>query len=291
MGARAAGRALSAALAARSASPSTWSCSTRRRRAGRGRPAARRSRGRDGRAAPRAAARARPGEHARVTIDRPGVAVGRAPGPGVAGGPRRRARGAAAGGACQPRPVTSSHRGGRPLRARGLPRAGARDQRRLGRGRAGGRRAAGCTRASCSWTRARRRAARRRGGAARALGGAAPPGAPGGAARRRASATLVCEELALRARLDLDAGPPRACGHRARSAPGGRAARSCAARGATDLALRIDELEQLRTAGVERRRRGRPRSRPPGGEAPQPDEEVLRARARAAGGGAARAHG
>ena len=74
-------------------------------------------------------------------------------------------------------------------------RAGARDARRLRRGRAGGRRPLGARRASC----------RRPSAPAAPRGCAAPAGAPRRAARGR-DAALACEELALRARLDLDAG-------------------------------------------------------------------------------------
>jgi hypothetical protein len=92
----------------------------------------------------------------------------------VAHGDRRRAGDAHGHGGAQPRAVRPSHRHRRPPHARGRPRPGAGDPRRLGRGRAQRRAAA---------LRPQERLAELLG------------------ARTE---ELVCEELALRARLDLD---------------------------------------------------------------------------------------
>ncbi len=97
----------------------------------------------------------------------------------------------------QPRPLRPPHRHRRPPHARGRPRPGAGDPGRLGRGRAGGRRAVA----------ARARAALERLPAH--ASGARPCCAPRSASRScsaRAIEELLCEELTLRARLDLDHG-------------------------------------------------------------------------------------
>ena len=134
---------------------------------------------------------------ARATIVDPVSALRRAPGPGVAGRDRRRARDAGGRRGAQPRALRPPHRLRRPPHPRGLPRPGARDPGRLGRGRAGRRRAlAARARAALDAVLARQR---RR----------APRCARRSAWRScsaRAARSSLCEELALRARLDLDQG-------------------------------------------------------------------------------------
>ena len=247
-----AGRALPAARGRRTASPSAWSCSGRsaRERPGSARRHARRAarrtlreRGRERGAVPRPPSRRR-GYDARDR-HRPGLAVGREPGARVARGARPRARGARGDGGAQPRPARASHRRRRPLRARGLARAGARDQGRLGRRRAGRRRPLA----------ARARAAARRAAAARAR-----RGARGESARRRCvpqerlAALLGGRASDAAVRGARAAGAPRP---RRRAAPRTRRSQLDAAlrggarassrrRSAPDLALRVAELEKLR---------------------------------------------
>ena len=191
----------------------------------------------------------------------------------------------------QPRAALPPHRRRRPVRARGLARAGARDPSRLGRGRAGRRRAVAA--------RARAAVARRPRGVARSGSATAPrrcarrsasPRCSAGAARRCCARSSCCARA-----LDLDQGrlahaaiELRARATRPRSA-------SCRAEGRQDLALRIAELEQLREPASTSRRRRRSaaragRTRPATSRRAELDEEVVAPRARAPGGGAARAH-
>ena len=146
----------------------------------------------------------------------------------------------------QPRHPRAPHRRRRPLRARGLPRPGARDPGRLGRGRAGRRRSlAARARAAVARRPRRAQAAAARRGPGRDRSGRC--------ARRSASrrcsaargAALLCEELALRARLGPRPRPP--CARRARARPRARAGAARAARRAAAriCAIRVAELEQL----------------------------------------------
>ena len=108
-----------------------------------------------------------------------------------------RGRGAGGGGHAQPRAAHAARRDGRSARARGAPRAGARRARGLRRGRAGRRRALGAgARAPARAPRTRRDAALR-------------PQERLGALLGGRDVVLACEELALRARQDVDAGRRR----------------------------------------------------------------------------------
>ena len=297
MGARARPTAATCCARRRTASPSAWSCSSTlgagaRRRAGA--PA----RGRLARGAARRRARARrraasPSPrrwHDARDGDRPGLAVGRAARRGRGSTELDREREVAAAVAVVNRVAAlPPHRLGRPLRARGLARAGARDPGRLGRGRAGRRRA---------WLHARELPWRGRGAARGARGGdraaALRPQERLAALLGARSAALLCEELALRARLDLDQGRLAPRRDRARARARGGASASCAAEGRQDLALRIAELEQLRArrrrAGAGRARASRRERRATREPPASSTRRSLAPRARAPGSGAARAH-
>ena len=148
------------------------------------------------------------------------------------------------------------------------------------------------------WLHARELPARARAGAARARrdrSAALRPQERLAALLGGRSTALLCEELTLRARLDLDQGrlAPRrdragararggAGGAARRGAPGPRAARSPS----SSSCARASPRRPRRRA----RRGGRARRRGRRGRLEALDEELLRARARAPGGGAARAH-
>jgi len=87
---------------------------------------------------------------------------------------------------------------------------------------------------------------------------------------------LVCEELALRARLDLDSGRPAHAALELRQALASAVA-ELRGEGRQDLVLRVDELEQL-SGGVQHEAQRILESAaqgPPGDEAPVPDGELL----------------
>ena len=136
------------------------------------------------------------------------------------------------------------------------PRPGARDQGRLGRGGAGGRRPLAARARAALGADSSQIGRHAAAGYRRSLSGAAPPGAPRGAARR-AGASLLCEDLALRARLDLDQGRLL---HAAVELDGAFAAAlpELRAEGRQDLAIRIAELEQLRGGVLLQARAARP---------------------------------
>ena len=196
----------------------------------------------------------------------------------------REVRAAVGGG--QPRAALPPDRLGRPLRARGLPRPGARHQGRLGRGRAGRRRALAARARAAAGEHPGRRQAARCGGRRDRSRGAAPAGAPGRAAGRardrcccarssRCARGWTSTRAASRTRRSSWSAPtrPRCAELRAEDAPGPRAPH----RRAREAAARASP-----------RRRAR-RSRD--GRRGDPMQETLDARARAPGGGAPRAHG
>lgn len=87
---------------------------------------------------------------------------------------------------------------------------------------------------------------------------------------------LVCEELALRARLDLDSGRPAHAALQLRQALA-TAVAELRGEGRQDLLLRVDELEQL-SAGVEREAQRVLQSAQAGAQGdggPEPDGELL----------------
>ena len=170
----------------------------------------------------------------------------------------------------QPRPVRPSHRHRRPLRARGLPaqalviRAGWGEGEQVADGR---------------WLHARelpldagRRAGARRGGG-RSRSSALRPQERLAELLGARARTLLCEELALRARLDLDQGR---LPHAAVELDGAFAAAlpELRAEGRQDLAIRIAELEQLRAGVAAQARAALPDET--GRQAGAPDEDVVR---------------
>ena len=192
----------------------------------------------------------------------------------------------------QPRAAHAPDRRRRPLRARGLPRPGARDPGRLGRGRAGRRRAL-AARARAAVARRRRASPARRGAATAAaalrpqerlaalLGGRGADAAVRGAraARARSTSTRAARRTP---RSSSSARYAAALGELARRGPPGPGAAHRRARAAArapvaeqaQAALAAPSTRRRRATGARRARRG-----------------AARARARAARSGAARAHG
>ncbi len=241
---------------------------------------------------------------ARATIVDPVPLSARQPGTQVARATRPRARGACRRERAQPGAVGTPHRRRRPPHPRGLPRPGTRDQGRLSARASRSPTGCGPTRASCS---------------SRAGG---PGGGRACCARRSAwrcccpgaASALLCEELVLRARLDLDAGRLALAAIELERAYAAALA-ELPAEERTDLRERIEELRELR-AEVERvrargtcpgthrrsttesRTRQRPtrrhrerRSCPSDAERGRGAQRTDRtSRARAPGGGAARTH-